>query len=535
MKNLIQKTAIMLIFLAITVEKIHTAERPRGTRKKVVAQESPAAKVSTQVDLLDQIVKQIDIIAKPGISTAEHSKAKTELNKLMKDRSLDARVKDVISKDISILTASKSRRVSEADHQKSMRDARDRLIAAINSIIKQANVVEVMEEGTTRVELATTPEAKDQIIKENIQNVQIAQAKADEASMMNRIIAGVKTTVAMPGDYIFGPERTKAKTAFEATVGAAVLGALAYLSYTYAPGAMEYAKGLYGRFMGAPVQEPNTEGIPSGQQDIGLTGVERQTFELSPEQQAKLEKLRSQTIAMSEAVYGGGEIPTDRSIGAIPKEFLTKEEFKRTAAELKLLADQGKKEAAELYEQLREARPEWLVEVGKRWGEAKASTRPEYERKRAEAFKRHQESIAGQAIIRSPYARPEEPEAGFGFRPEEEESTLSSTEQPTEGPTWTERVKAGATKAAGAASSAVTAGAQRMQEWRGISEPAQKAGSAQGEQSLSSLYEQKQNVETQLRAAQKSPFLKEMQKSASLRQQLTTINQQIAEKESKAE
>src|SRR5436190_8280169 len=174
----------MLIFLTITVGQTHTGERPRRTRKKVVAQESPAAKVSTQVDLLDQIVKQIDIIAKPGISTAEQSKAKTELNKLMKDKSLDARVKDVISKDISILTASKARRVSEADHQKSMKDARDRLIAAINSIIAQANVVEVMEEGTTKVDLATTPEAKDQSIKENIQNVQIAQAKADEASMM---------------------------------------------------------------------------------------------------------------------------------------------------------------------------------------------------------------------------------------------------------------------------------------------------------------------------------------------------------------
>src|SRR5438045_2703062 len=161
-----------------------------------------------------------------------------------------------------------------------MKDARDRLIAAINSIIAQANVVEVMEEGTTKVDLATTPEAKDQSIKENIQNVQIAQAKADEASMMNRIIAGVKTTVSMPGDYIFGPERTKAKTAFEATVGAAVLGALAYLSYTYAPGAMEYVKDLYGRFMG--------------------TGAEGQKFELSPRQKEKLG-------AFSEAVYSEGK------------------------------------------------------------------------------------------------------------------------------------------------------------------------------------------------------------------------------------
>src|SRR5581483_3780924 len=248
MKKIIQKVLIILFALASIAEvnavggRTTYYQRKRASNKKVVAPESPADIVNKEVASYDQIAEQArKMVEAKGERKAKEkvwSVGRKELTRLMNSKDLDPEKIKLIKDDVETI-----KKISFGNENPA-KEAYKRLVIAIDAINKQANVVDTIEEGRIAIERA--PEhMKAEVTEEQVKKVQIAEAEAEEAGMLNRMVNGVKGALAAPGNYLFGEERTKAKTAFEATVGALALGGALYGAYVAAPTVAQAAAGAY--------------------------------------------------------------------------------------------------------------------------------------------------------------------------------------------------------------------------------------------------------------------------------------------------
>src|SRR5436190_11631059 len=176
MKNITNKAYIMLIIAATMILQIDAGEttRRRG-RRRTMSVETAVAQVVTEVSVLDQIIEQAKIMVEAKGATARKTRieAKKQIEALMKD--LDPKVRDVIYDDIEIIKKTSTR--NKVDSQKAF----ERLIATVNSINAQANVVMAMDQGLKAIEQAPA-DMKQQVIAQTVQNVQTADAQASQAS-----------------------------------------------------------------------------------------------------------------------------------------------------------------------------------------------------------------------------------------------------------------------------------------------------------------------------------------------------------------
>ena len=220
----------MFLFVAVLIAVTSIAQIDALGRRAKKAVESPAAQVSKEVSVLDQIVEQARIIVQATGSKAHKTRAtaKVELTKLMKQ--LDPSVSDIISDDINTIKAIGK----TADSKKAGQEAYERLVAAVNSMNAQANVVSTMEEGRNAIDRAPA-NMKKEVAAEQMQNVKAAQEEAAKAGMMQRVIANVKEGFGNAVDYIFGKEKSKAEIALKAAIGAVVVGGAAYVAYQLTP------------------------------------------------------------------------------------------------------------------------------------------------------------------------------------------------------------------------------------------------------------------------------------------------------------
>jgi hypothetical protein len=275
MKKIIPKIILGIFATVIMTNEIAANNRTRAPlqRKKRVAEESPAMQVGKEVSILDQIAEQARVIVKAkGTKRAvdtTRSKARNELSRLMKDKDLEPKIKDLIASDIAIIQKTNFQNEAES------KLAYKRLIATINAMDTEANVIDTIEEGRMAIERAPI-HMKQEVLEQAVKNVQVAEAQAEEASNLNRMINGVKSTLAAPGNYFFGEQRSKAKTAFEATVGVLTLAAIAYGVYKVGPYVSQAASGLYDKTIGRDTS--TTTEVPLTPQDLPLTGLENQPW-----------------------------------------------------------------------------------------------------------------------------------------------------------------------------------------------------------------------------------------------------------------
>ncbi len=236
---------MILLFSAITMVFTGNALAPRkGSRmaqqkgKKVVAQESPAVQVNEELSTIDKIMEQIKRIIKSSGETARKTRAeaKTKINKFMKD--LEPQIKQAIEEDVQIILGTTDKNKAEA------KEAYNRIIETVNIINAQADVINALDNANRAIKLAPA-EMKEQVIAEQVQNVQAAEAKAEEMGMMARMTGRVKSALAAPGNYFFGEQRTALKTAVEVTVGLAATGLLTLAAYKLTPEEKRAQLGTY--------------------------------------------------------------------------------------------------------------------------------------------------------------------------------------------------------------------------------------------------------------------------------------------------
>jgi len=203
------------LFLATTAASmpLHAMK----AEKKVAAS---VERVDKEMSLLERIVAQANIVV-DGADQQARIEAKKELTKLMKSKELDAKIKDAIKDDIKIIKNPRSKR--------EMHEARIRLLNTYGEIDSQANVVEAIAQATKMVENAS-PEEFDAVL---IEAKKMVEAAEEEQGFAARMYAKAKRIVTAPVNYVFGEESSKAKTAFYAAVGLAVLSAGAYVAYQY--------------------------------------------------------------------------------------------------------------------------------------------------------------------------------------------------------------------------------------------------------------------------------------------------------------
>jgi len=253
MKKITNKAYIMLAIAATMILQVDAGEtKKRVRRRRTMSVETAVAQVDTEVSVLDQIIEQAKIMVETTGSVARKTRIETkkQIEALMKD--LDPKVRDVIYDDIEIIKKTSAK--TKMDSQKAF----ERLIATVNSINAQANVVMAMDQGLKAIEQA--PEnMKQQVIAQTVKNVQAADAQANQASYMSRVISGVKGVLSMPGDYIFNNERTTLRTALEVAAGLVFTAGAAYGAYQYMPeGISARAQALYKRgrqAIGYPIEE----------------------------------------------------------------------------------------------------------------------------------------------------------------------------------------------------------------------------------------------------------------------------------------
>ncbi len=270
MKHIIKQILVVLTTVAIStqIDAVNPTRKKltRKSRTKQVAKESPAMQVDKEVSALDNIVEQANIVVNteefiktdvtPRRIREVRAEARNSIKNSMKD--LETHIADEINDDINIIL--KFGKTEES--KKAARQALERLTAVVGVMSAQGRVIDVMEEGKRAIELAPA-HMKEAVIAETVQNVQIAEAQAEEAGMLAHMAGTVKSVLAAPGNYFFGEQRTALKTAVEVAVGTAVVGGLGYLGYKYGPGvkasAAEAFAGLKERFYGKPAEEVTSE------------------------------------------------------------------------------------------------------------------------------------------------------------------------------------------------------------------------------------------------------------------------------------
>lgn len=188
-----------------------------GVRARVKKVEAPIERVTKGVSALEQIMDQVKLIVEFEDPTAL-AHAKKQLTSLMGNKALNPKIKDVIKEDIEIVekTTESSRKAAQ--------EAYDRLNVVAKQVEAQANVVAAIEEGAALVKNAPK-DAKEEAIKTAQEKIEKAQ---EEQGWLQYLYTGAKRIITAPVNYVFGEESSKAKTAFYATVGAAVLAAGAY-------------------------------------------------------------------------------------------------------------------------------------------------------------------------------------------------------------------------------------------------------------------------------------------------------------------
>jgi hypothetical protein len=216
------------VFFAVFLGAVAVIGQPLyGKQRQTKSVEASIKRVDKEMSLLDQIIEQANIVV-DGTDQKARSQAKKELIRLMKNKDLDVKIKDVIKDDIEVIKNPKTKREQH--------EARIRLLNTYAKINTQANVVEAIAEATAMVKNAS-PEELDAVIAQAKQKIEAAEQ--EQQGIMARWYAKAKRMVTAPVNYVFGEESSYAKTAFYATVGLAILAAGGYAAYRYSGAVVE--------------------------------------------------------------------------------------------------------------------------------------------------------------------------------------------------------------------------------------------------------------------------------------------------------
>jgi hypothetical protein len=177
--------------------------------------------IDKEMTLLDQIIENANIVVDDP-DPKMRLQAKKELTKLIKNKELDEKIKDIIKDDIEIIKKSKAKR--------ELHEARIRLLNIYAKINTQANVIDSIAQATQMVQNAS-PEELDVVIVQAKEIVEAAEK--EEQSILSHWYTKAKQMVIAPVNYVFGEESSYTKTAFYAAVGLAVLTASIYGGYHY--------------------------------------------------------------------------------------------------------------------------------------------------------------------------------------------------------------------------------------------------------------------------------------------------------------
>lgn len=232
--NGLTKKVLVVLLLAITTAQVSAIAPRRVTQKK---QQPPTTTVRETVQTvnkkekpLKQILEQAEIIytspsGREGTKIRAKAKAEIDLlmnqiNKIDKNKNIAANIQE----EIAILKKTTDTKKSKDEAEKAYISLKKK-IAAAKAEAKEAKVT-AREAMRLRNLQNTPPNQIPQIIEESKQRVQNAKAEAERAGYLSRAYSAAKGFTT--GSLFFGEESSALKTAWQALVGAAVIGGTAY-------------------------------------------------------------------------------------------------------------------------------------------------------------------------------------------------------------------------------------------------------------------------------------------------------------------